>query len=287
MCTPVKYFNFYFQNDLSCQDTVDKASKICHYLSAMFEYYFKPAKTDKVTRINICFGQTTVTENSISTTDRDYFILVDYSKIRLLSDMETVEFLVPQIQQAIIACAKKEAWDIVPFEVVFDELEKRNFFFREYYKKAIFSKDKHYKARIYFEFDYERSGTYVDFMDKSDHRINRVQFTPSGYSVISKSIGTLEWIDNEHVRIWNVQVPRAGANDKTNQKNYWIVGRDGEVTFGNIFADKHDPHALYQVGLDYVDGIHVLKDEAKGKTFIQKSANMQYKHALNWIKKNA
>ena len=165
-------------------------------------------------------------------------------------------------------------------------MKQRKCLFREYYKKTIFSENKQYKARIYFEFDYERDGVYVDFSDKSNNYINRVQFTPSGYSIICQSVGGLEWIDNESVKVWNIQVPQIGTDADSNRKNYWIIRTSGEVEFRNIYADENDPHALYQLGLYYMEGTHILKNETKGRELIKKAADLRYKHATKWLEKN-
>ncbi|WP_343615121.1 hypothetical protein [Flavobacterium sp.] len=222
----MKHFKFFCTANKSYKNTIDETAKICSYLSVMYEYYLNPVKTGGISTLIIYFGDKKP-ENIVVFPIMSHFISVDWSKIEAFSSLEKANFILEQCNEVISFYVHREQWDNKPFQLVYKKVKKNNYQFREHFKKPILSPNKEFKAQIYFELDYEKNGTFVDFTDKSGNLINRIQFTPSGYSVISKTIGNIEWLDNNQVKIGNIQVPKLGINADCNRKKYWLVKMDG------------------------------------------------------------
>ena len=155
---------------------------------------------------------------------------------------------------------------------------------RGHYKKAVFSPDRQYKAQIYFEHDCQGTGTYVDFIHNNGELLQRVQFTPRGWSVICKSVGDICWLDNETIKIYDIQVDRNDKNADCNTKYYWLISINGQVEYDCRKAD--DPHLLFELGKKFYEGKTILENKEKGLSLIQQSAKLNYKHAKNWLKRN-
>lgn len=154
---------------------------------------------------------------------------------------------------------------------------------REHYKKAVFSPDRRHKAQIYFEYDYQNTGTYADFsaLNSSDAP-RRVQFTPSGWSVVCNSIGDIRWLSNEIIKINHIQVCKNSKDADCNTKYYWLISINGQVEYRCANAD--DPHLLFELGKRHYEGKIILLDQEKGLQLIQESARKNYQHAQNWLK---
>ncbi len=155
---------------------------------------------------------------------------------------------------------------------------------REHYKRKVLSPDKQYKAQIYFEYDCQNSSTYVDFTDKKGELINRVRFTPTGWSVICKAIGCINWINNKTIKIFDIQVDKNYKDADCNTKYYWFISINGIVEYK--LTDNQNPHLIFQLGKKLYEGKVVLEDKEKGLSLIKQSADMNYKHAINWLKRN-
>ncbi len=155
---------------------------------------------------------------------------------------------------------------------------------RDHYKKCVFSPNRQYKAQIYFEYDCQNTGTFVEFTNKKRELFNRVQFTPSGWSVICKSVGDINWIDDEKIKINDIQVDRVDKNSESNTKYYWLISINGKVEYK--CKDEQNSHLLFELGKKIYEGKHVLSNKEKGLSLIQQSANLNYKHAQNWLKRN-
>ena len=156
---------------------------------------------------------------------------------------------------------------------------------RGHYKKAVFSPDRQHKAQIYFEYDCKDTGTYVDFTNKKGEFLQRVQFTPSGWSVICKSVGDIYWLNNETIKICDIQVDRNDKNADCNTKYYWLISINGQVEYNCSKADN--AHLLFELGQRLYGGKMVLENKEKGLSFIRQSAKQNYKHAQNWLKRNS
>jgi hypothetical protein len=156
---------------------------------------------------------------------------------------------------------------------------------REHYKKAVFSPDRQHKAQIYFEYDCQGTGTYVDFTNKKGELLQRVQFTPCGWSVICKSVGDIIWLSNETIRIYNIQVERVDKGADSNTKYYWLISINGQVEYNCARADN--PHLLFELGKKFCEGKMILENKEKGLSLIRQSAKLNYKHAENWLKRNS
>ena len=157
---------------------------------------------------------------------------------------------------------------------------------RDHYKKAVFSPDRQRKAQIYFEYDCQSSGTFVDFTNKKGELLQRVQITPWGWSVISKSLGGIQWLDNEKIKIFHIQVERNDKEADSNTKYYWLISINGEVEYHCTEAEGQNPHLLFELGKRMYEGKMVFENKEKGLSLIRQSADLHYKHAQNWLKRN-
>ena len=157
---------------------------------------------------------------------------------------------------------------------------------RDHYQKAVFSPDRLHKAQIYFEYDCQSSGTFVDFTSNKGELLKRVQFTPWGWSVICKSVGDIHWLDNEKIKIFHIQVDRNDKEADCNTKYYWLISIDGQVAYNCTGANEQNPHLLFELGKRFYEGKMVLENKETGVSLIRQSANLNYKHAKNWLKRN-
>ncbi len=175
--------------------------------------------------------------------------------------------------------------------IKFSELKKYDIynrenipFLRDYYNKSVFSSNRLYKAQIYFEYDCQNTGTFVEFINKKGELLSRVQFTPSGWSVICKSVGDINWIDDEKIKVNEIQVDRVDKDSDCNIKYYWLISINGMVEYNCI--DEQNSHLLFELGKRIYEGKLVLENKEKGLSLIRQSANLNYKHAQNWLKRN-
>ena len=270
----MKYFRFTCTYIPSYDTIVNRVSRFCRYLSAMYEYYFKPIKTAGVSSLHVCFVDKQPDDYVEVATIKDCFVITDWNNLQKLTEEDLMRHMLECCQEEIIGCAIKEGWLTHPFEKAYLEIVQKDYLFKQHHKKPVLSQNKQYRAQLYYEFDYKSDGAYVEITDKEKRIINRIQFAPSGYLVICGSIGTISWLNDNTVRV-----------SESNRCSYWTVGLNGNVEYGNIKADKNDAHALYQLGVDYFNGIQVLKDEQKGFQLVQKSAELGYKHAKKWIER--
>ena len=279
----MKHFRFYCMINPLYESTIAETSFICNQLSTMYEYFFKSVKMGGTSTFMIQFGEKIQQKLITIPPIVNHFIIVEWQKIEALSHIEKANFILEKSKETIFSYAIKEQLDIKPFELVYEIIKNKKFKFREHFGKPVLSPNKQFKAQVYFEFEYENMGTYIDFTDKLGNLINRVQFTSSGYSVMSETIGNIKWIDENCVKIYFIQVPKTEADAEVNRKNYWLIKTDKSVEFKNISADLNDPQALHQLGIYYYEGKQILKDEKKGIELIKRSADLNYKHAIKWL----
>ncbi|NDV97045.1 hypothetical protein D0T84_19350 [Dysgonomonas sp. 521] len=256
----------------------------------MYEFYFSPIRTDGVSQLRVLVvdALTEQVKQSLYSLD-DVYAVLDWNAYTCLSSSgEKSAFLMDIIQNKIVAHVKDRGWELSSFEIAYNKIRKKNYQFREYYKKSILSPDKKYKAQVYFEYDYEKNATFVDFSDKKGNPINRVQFTPGGYSVISESIGAMRWLDSNHVIVYYMGVTKLGREHANNMRDYWVIGTDGSVEFHypKAEAESINAHALYNLGIMYWDGKIILQDKSKGLEYIKQAASLKYKHAEKWLNIN-
>jgi hypothetical protein len=293
----MKYFRFScrlnteFPHDLRIDynDTMREADGFCGYLCRMYEFYFPATRTDNVSTLTICFvdklPEIPTTELFSSVT---IYCKIDWVVFSKLPINEKPLYLIELCQKEITIFVQKANWNIAPFETAYNKIKSNRGLFREHWKKTVVSPDKQQKAQIYFEDDYERNGTYVDFTDKKGNLINRVQFTPRGYSVYCQDVGAIKWCDCSHVQIYYIQTPRAGADYIGNTRDYWIIGIDGTVEFHypRVEEEQPNPHGLFNLGIMYWTGGTLLQDKGKGIELIRQSANLKFKHAQKWLEQN-
>lgn len=282
----MKYFRFTCTSNGLFKDIISESQTYCNYLAHMYEYYFPATRTGSATSINIILADSSydVAKKDLYCVG-DIFINVNWNFVGGLSAKEKHKYFLSLCQNAIIYFIKQNGWNALPFENTFTKIQSNDFLFREHWKKSVLSPDKRLKAQIYFKHDYLSSGTYVDFMDKNNELLKRVQFTPSGYSIICDDVGLIRWIDDTHVAIFYVYTPRAGREAETNTRDYWIIGFDESVEFINPKINDDNPHAMYNLGLKFWDGKQIMPDKEKGILLITKSAELGFKHAQNWLKR--
>ncbi|MDF9832102.1 hypothetical protein M2103_000310 [Ereboglobus sp. PH5-5] len=270
-------------------EIVAECDRCCMFLSLMYEYHFPKTKTGARTRALVTISSNTPAEPPTLAPvsgDLDVCATADWSAFRNLPTPEKHARLLAIIQQSLLAAARANNWPAAPFETACAAITRNNFLFREHYKKSVAAPDKLHRAQIYFEHDYLGSGTHVDFTDKRGTLLKRVAFTPGGSSVLCKSIGPVEWINNRQILIYHVLVDRSGLNAETNHRHRWIIDIDGGVEYQNPSATEANPHALYNLGLLYWEGKIILPDKNRGREIITKAAALGYKHAQNWLRRN-
>ena len=293
----MKYFRFYcglnpeFPHDLRSDynETMREADSFCGYLARMYEFYFPATKTDKVSAFDVYLvdklpEDIQFPQGQFSST----YNVINWTAFKRLSLREKPLYIIELCQQSMIDFARKENWNLTAFETAFEKINANNGLFREHWKKPVFSPNKQIKAQTYFEDDYEKKGTYIDFTNKEGNLIKRVQFTPSGYSVYCRDIGAIKWEDNFSVKIYYLQTPRAGADYEGNTRDYWIVRTDGTVEFHypRVEGVEPNPHGLFNLGILYWNGTTIMQDKEKGIELIRQSAELKYKHAEKWLKRN-
>lgn len=275
-----------------CSDYIDamrEADAYCSYLARMYEFYFPAKRTGNVTALTVCLLDKIPEQNSqILLPSMTINTLINWTLFAQLTQKERPLYIIDLCQQAMIDLARNADWDLEPFETTYSKIKNNGGLFREHLKKPVYSPNKQLKAQIYFEDDYEKDGTYVDFTDKKGELIKRVQFTPRGYSVYCQDIGSIKWVDDSQVEIHYIQTPRAGLDYQGNKRDYWIVKIDETVEFHypRIEEDEPNPHGLFNLGVLYWNGKIIMQDKKKGFALIKKSAELKYKHAQKWLEQN-
>ena len=89
---------------------------------------------------------------------------------------------------------------------------------RDHYKKAVFSLDRQHKAQIYFEYDCQSSGTFVDFTNNKGELLKRIQLKE--------------------------------ADSNTNY--YWFFSIEEQVAYNCTRANEQNPHLLFELGKSFI-----------------------------------
>jgi hypothetical protein len=270
----MKYFKFcYKEKDNEIDENITKLNEYCSFMAIMYEYYFKPIKTNGIVGINIAFIERTF-ENIEVSTEKDLFINYNH-KILLNKPIAKIhKILLDIIQNNIIEYVKENHWNTGSFENAYNSIVNNNYLFEENYLRS--KSNKIYKAQISFKHDYQNSGTYLNIY-KENKLINKIQFSPSASPAIERYITSMEWTDEKNIKIYY----KGGQDDK---KYYWKIDINGEMEFGSMA--KNNPHLMFYLGKVYYEGLLVMQNKEKGIELIKTSAEMGYKHAKNWIKKN-
>lgn len=264
---------------------INEVRMFCSYLSRMYECYFPAIQTSHVVSITVCLIEDTQEMESPQScaTMKVVTSIIDLDKFSGLAQNKKPLYIIGLCQEAIMSLVSKMCWNTEPFERTYNKIISKNCLFREYWRKAKSSPNRQLKAQIYFEDDYEKDGIYVDFTDKSEKLIIRVQFAPKGYHIYSKMISEPQWENNSHVII-----KRAFANSFTKTCDYWIIGVDDSVDYHSPRTENAEvnPYGLFDLGILYWDGKIVMQNQDKGLELIKKAAELHYKHAQKWIERN-
>lgn len=251
----------------------------------MYEYYFPITQTDNVVSITVCLIE--------DTQDMEYpqpcvnmkvvANVIDIDKFNRLTSNSKSLYIIRLCQQSIMSLVSEMCWNTEAFEHTYNKIISKNCLFREYWRKAKSSPNRQLKAQIYFEDDYEQDGIYVDFTDKSEKLIKRVQFAPKGYHIYSKMVSEPQWENNSQVII-----KRSFAHSFTKTSDYWIIGVDGSIDYHSPKTENTEvnPHGLFDLGILYWEGKIVMPNQDKGLELIKKAAELNYKHAQKWIERN-
>ncbi len=267
-------------------DMMREINGYCGYLARMYEFYFPATRTGDVSALTVCLTDRfpeNIPQGVLS--GMTVYNVIDWAVFIRLTLKEKPLYIIELCQQAITELARRENWNTISFQTAFEKIKSDGGRFRDHWKKPVSSPNKQLKAQIYFEDDYEKNGTFVDFTDKKGTLIKRVQFTPRGYSVYCKDIGTIKWSDDSHVKIYYKQTSETYANCEGNNQDYWMIGTDGTIEFHYPRAE-HNPHGLFSLGVLYWDGTTIIQDKEKGLALIKRAAEMKYKHARKWLEQN-
>lgn len=271
----MKFFRFcYRQNEDLLEDKFTQYNQYCNFLQTMYEHYFKPIKTGKISCMEIIFFEKGKVDNVETTGRKTIFINYNYKNLLDKSVVEIHRILFEEIQNHIINCVKENNWNEEPFRNVYTKITGNKYLFEEKYLKSF--SNKIYKAQIVFKYDYQDSGVFLGFYNKNK-LINKVRFSNNGMSIIN--IGEREWINENTVRIYYIV-----GTVKNIKKYYWEINANGTVDFNN--TNKNDPQELYNLGIMYYEGWGAVKNLEKGIELIKRSAKMGYKHGKNWVNKN-
>jgi hypothetical protein len=240
----------------------------------MYEHYFKPIKTNKISCIDIIFLKDEKMDDVETSNIKTIFINYDHKNLLNKPVVEIHRILFEEIQNHIINCVKENNWNEEPFINVYNKITGNKYLFEENYLKPL--PNKIYKAQIVFKHDYQDSGVFLEFYNKNK-LINKVRFSNNGRAIIN--IGEREWINENAIRIYYII-----GTLKSNKKYYWEINVNGTIDFDN--TNKNDPQELYNLGKLYYEGWGVTKNLKKGIELIKRSAEMGYKHGKNWINKN-
>lgn len=227
---------------------INEVRIFCAYLSRMYEYYFPITQTDNVVSITVCLIE--------DTQDMEYpqpcvnmkvvANVIDIDKFNRLTSNSKSLYIIRLCQQSIMSLVSEMCWNTEAFEHTYNKIISKNCLFREYWRKAKSSPNRQLKAQIYFEDDYEQDGIYVDFTDKSEKLIKRVQFAPKGYHIYSKMVSEPQWENNSQVII-----KRSFAHSFTKTSDYWIIGVDGSIDYHSPKTENTEvnPHGLFDLGI--------------------------------------
>lgn len=285
----MKYFNFFCDLKLNNISSllIKETATYCSYLGRMYEFYFQPIQTNKVSALRIYLQNTQKNiEPFPMLTEIVLGCCIDWNYLEQLTIPDRPLYIIELLQNNITDLAKKENWELLAFETAFQKIIQKKGLFRDYWKQAILSPNKQLKAQIYFEDDYENNGTYIHFLDKKNNIIKQVQFTPRGYSIYCKDVGTMQWINDYQIKIYHQIGSPASESSK---RNYWIVSIDGlaQYYYSSALVENPTSHSLFSLGILYWEGKIIMQDKNKGLALIEESSRMGYKHAQKWLKLNA
>jgi len=112
------------------------------------------------------------------------------------------------------------------------------------------------------------------FFDRAMHEQRRTLLSAGllGRGPVEFALGHFGWLDASTVKVQH-----------QNDRDYWLCGTDGSVTFHYPRAESGDPHGEFALGKMYYEGSLVLQDQARGLALIEAAAAKGYQHAINFL----
>lgn len=243
------------------------------YLGYLYEYYFtRLHTTENIFRLIVWFANEEKNKKvpyNIGYVGNVYQSLC-VDDMSSLDDRMYQRYFLDRFQEAILYTAQLYNWSTENFDSAYQRILDNNFEFRDYWGKVYKSPDKQWKARIYFEHDWQR-GTYVRFENTKTAQVFVHRFEASGWIALFKGIGNCFWKSNELFCVYLY-----------NQRDYWDITVNGQVEFHYPTAERGEVHGQYNLGKIYMEGDMLDNDLTKAKYWIEKAASQNFERAV-WL----
>jgi len=165
------------------------------------------------------------------------------------------------------------------FEDSYSKIIKKNGLFRDNFGIFKTSPSKKLSSIIHFECDCIKKGLYLNIY-KEDLLIKSIKFSPNGALVHNNWISEPEWIDENTLKIF--------YKKNYNDRDFWVINLNGDIVYHYLYKDfsEYDSNDYYRLGRMYLAGDLLNINIDKGNELINKSVQMNNKHAINWLKYN-
>lgn len=246
----------------------------------MFEYYLSNRiNTNGVKKIIINFSsdhlEITTNEilgimNVVAPFDRNDFINLEDIIAKRIILLESLEKVIQEL-------FKDYNWNYEEVKPTFDIVRSNISNSEEYWKNPKWNMTKDMYALISININ-GSINIFLSIFTKNNQLANKILIVtlPLGLGALETCLGKLIWINNTTVRFY-----------KKNESDYWFYNiLDQKLCFYFHRAEKGDAHGQYDLGMMYLNGVGVLKDEKQAICWFKKSADQKYARAINQLKKN-
>ena len=175
------------------------------------------------------------------------------------------------LRSGTVTLAQARGWDPSPFERAYEKIVARGVSLGGPIGKPVASPDKRRRAQMGYTYE-QMIDVYVDITTIAEDRAVRVPFArlADGLDLIATMIGPMKWASNDQLEI-----------EHKNKKDKWIVklGDNPQSEFTTERAARDDPHGLYDLGMNYLNGYLVPKDLERARYWLRRAAERGYSRA--------
>lgn len=275
----LEYIEIYFGNTIDLvEDRLPPIIGKDHaFIAAYYNFYLcRKLRTSKIRKLNVFL----TTDPAL---DKEYYIdkisniylFLAPLELEGLKGHDLKRYLSQKIYAAFKFIGNKDDWELSLIDTLNNTLIETRFDFKDYYGKSVKRGD--LLARIFFEVK-DSIDLYIE-ITKGNH-LSRMKFSSLGINStfvaqLGAMLSKVDWISDDILRIHHV-----------NKKDYWEISiNDAIVNYYFDRAEKGDAYGEYNLGIMYLNGQTVLKNDVLGKEWIQKSAEQGYPKAINLLKK--
>lgn len=276
-----KYLRF-IQTDVTDSDgtpivpyPLSRCGPSVQHLTWMYEHFGTPVVSNGASKLVVNFtredlGRAPLEVLGIATVFEPF----DVGALATRPAREQQEVFLARLHGAAMRAADQFGWERGPLEAGERAIRERDFVFEFFWKKPLANPDRRWRVQAFVAASPFPTRVWLVFTDRSGTEVRRVLLSegancPGGIAFV---LGEIGWVDATTVRVTH-----------ENGRDFWTCTTEGDLTFHYPRGEREDPHGEYDLGRMYLEGMHVLRDEARGLALIGRSAAKGFRHAVRFL----